>query len=133
MLKTYSHNYLKKGRCVEATKRPFFSLPGSWGQALSVSDPSWAWTDADHHELNGYVAQDKHNDQDDGDQDHCDRVLQTKSVAATAATHPKTNDGNWIVASVAHFLLGTKLLGAACRCKNGMAYPTAIQALCGET
>lgn len=39
-----------------------------------------------------------------------------KSVAATAATLPKTNDGNWIIASVALFLLGTTLLGAACRC-----------------
>ena len=66
---------------MEATKRPFFSLLGSRGQALSVSDPSWAWTDADHLELNGYVTQDKHNDQDYGDQDlqaqdrnrnHCD-------------------------------------------------------------
>lgn len=43
---------------MEATKRPFFSLLGSRGQALSVSDPSWAWTDADHLELNGYVTQD---------------------------------------------------------------------------
>ena len=66
---------------MEATKRPFFSLLGSRGQALSVSNPSWAWNDADHLELNGYVAQDKHNDQDYGDQDlqaqdrhrkHCD-------------------------------------------------------------
>lgn len=79
MLKSYSHNNLKKGRCVEATKRPFFSLLGSRGQALSVPDPSWAWTDADHLELNGYVTQDKLNDQDDGDQDYAARVLQAKS------------------------------------------------------
>lgn len=64
---------------MEATKRPFFSLLGSRGQALSVSDPSWAWNDADHLELNGYVAQDKHNDQDYGDQDYAARVLQAKS------------------------------------------------------
>lgn len=69
MLKSYSHDNLRKGRYVEATKRPFFSLLGSRGQALSVSDPSWAWNDADHLELNGCVAQDKHNDQDCGDQD----------------------------------------------------------------
>lgn len=59
---------------MKATKRPFFSLIDSRGQALSVSDPSWAWTDADHLELNGYVAQDKHNDQD-----YAARVLQAKS------------------------------------------------------
>ena len=59
---------------MEATKRPFFSLLGSRGQALSVSDPSWAWTDTDHLELNGYVTQDKLNDQD-----YAARVLQAKS------------------------------------------------------
>lgn len=74
MLKSYSHNNLKKGRCVVATKRPFFSLLGSRGQTLSVSDPGWAWIDADHLKLNGYVAQDKHNDQD-----YAARVLQAKS------------------------------------------------------
>lgn len=69
MLKSYSHNNLKKGRCVEATKLPFLSLIDSRGPARSVSGSDWAWTDADHLELNGYVAQDKHNDQDYGDQD----------------------------------------------------------------
>lgn len=69
MLKSYSHNNLKKGRYVKATKRPFFSLLGSRGQALSVSVLGWVWTQADRLELNGYVAQDKHNDQDYGDQD----------------------------------------------------------------
>lgn len=64
---------------MEATKRPFFSLLDSRGQALSVSDPSWAWTDADHLELNGYVTQDKLKDQDDGNQDYAARVLQAKS------------------------------------------------------
>lgn len=54
MLKSYSHNNLKKGRCVVATKRPFFSLLGSRGQTLSVSDPGWAWIDADHLKLNGF-------------------------------------------------------------------------------
>ena len=39
-----------------------------------VSGPGWVWTDADHLELNGYVAQDKHNDQD-----YAARVLQAKS------------------------------------------------------
>ena len=81
MLKSYSHNNLRKGRYVEATKRPFLSLIDSRGPARSVSGSGWAWTDADHLELNGYVAQDKHNDQDHGDQDlqaqdrnrnHCD-------------------------------------------------------------
>ena len=66
---------------MEATKRPFLSLIDSRGPARSVSGSDWAWTDADHLELNGYVAQDKHNDQDYGDQDlqaqdrnrnHCD-------------------------------------------------------------
>lgn len=66
---------------MEATKRPFLSLIDSRGPARSVSGSDWAWTDADHLELNGYVAQDKRNDQDYGDQDlqaqdrhrkHCD-------------------------------------------------------------
>lgn len=54
---------------MEATKRPFLSLIDSRSPARSVSGSDWAWTDADHLELNGYVAQDKHNDQDYGDQD----------------------------------------------------------------
>ena len=54
---------------MEATKRPFLSLIDSRGPARSVSGSGWAWTDADHLELNGYVAQDKRNDQDYGDQD----------------------------------------------------------------
>ena len=66
---------------MKATKRPFLSLIDSRGPARSVSSSDWAWTDADHLELNGYDAQDKHNDQDYGDQDlqaqdrnrnHCD-------------------------------------------------------------
>lgn len=42
----------------------------------------------------------------------------SKPKAATAATAllPKTADNNWIAASVALFLLGTVLLGIACRC-----------------
>lgn len=54
MLKSYSHNNLRKGRYVEATKRPFFSLLGSRGQALSVSVLGWVWTEADHLELNDF-------------------------------------------------------------------------------
>lgn len=54
MLKTYSHNYLKKGRCVEATKRPFLSLIDSRSPARSVSGSGWAWSDADHLELNDF-------------------------------------------------------------------------------
>lgn len=54
MLKSYSHDNLRKGRYVKATKRPFFSLLGSRGQTLSVSDPGWAWIDADHLKLNGF-------------------------------------------------------------------------------
>lgn len=79
MLKSYSHNNLRKGRCVEATKLPFLSLIDSRGPARSVSGSDWAWTDADHLELNGYVAQDKHNDQDYGGQGYAARVLQAKS------------------------------------------------------
>ena len=42
----------------------------------------------------------------------------SKPKAATATTEalPKTGDSNWIVASVALFLLGTVLLAAACCC-----------------
>lgn len=89
MLKSYSHNNLKKGRCVEATKRPFFSLHGSRGQALSASGLGWVWTEADHLELNGYVAQDKHNDQDYGDQDYAARVLQAKSRHCDRSDDPQ--------------------------------------------
>lgn len=39
-----------------------------------------------------------------------------KPDTATTSALPKTGDNNWIVASVALFLLGTVLLGAACRC-----------------
>ena len=39
-----------------------------------------------------------------------------KATSATAATLPRTGDNNWIAASMALFLLGTTLLGAACRC-----------------
>ena len=66
---------------MEAAKRPFLFLIDSRGPARSVSGSGWAWTDADYLELNDNVAQDKHNDKDDGDQDlqaqdrnrnHCD-------------------------------------------------------------
>ena len=59
---------------MEATQRPFFSLLGSRGQALCASGLGLVWTEADRVELNGYVAQDKHNDQD-----YAARVLQAKS------------------------------------------------------
>ena len=39
-----------------------------------------------------------------------------KAATATTAALPKTGDSNWIVVSVALFLLGTVLLGTACRC-----------------
>ena len=39
-----------------------------------------------------------------------------KAATATTAALPKTGDSNWIVASVALFLLGTVLLTAAYRC-----------------
>lgn len=39
-----------------------------------------------------------------------------KSIAANTTALPKTGDSNWIAASMALFLLGTTLLGAACRC-----------------
>ncbi len=69
MLKSYSHDNLRKGRYVKATKRPFYFLIDSRGPARSVSGSGWAWTDADDLELNGYVVQDQHNYQDHGDQD----------------------------------------------------------------
>lgn len=40
----------------------------------------------------------------------------SKATSSTAATLPRTGDNNWIAASMALFLLGTTLLGAACRC-----------------
>lgn len=40
----------------------------------------------------------------------------SKSTTMTVAMLPKTADNNWIVASVALFLLGAVLLAAACRC-----------------
>lgn len=39
-----------------------------------------------------------------------------KTATGTTATLPKTGDNNWIAVSVALFLLGTTLLGAAYRC-----------------
>lgn len=39
-----------------------------------------------------------------------------KAATATTAALPKTGDSNWIVASVALFLLGTALMAAAHRC-----------------
>lgn len=89
MLKSYSHNQLWKGRYAEAAKHPFLFLIDSRGPARSVSGSGWAWTDADHLELNGYVAQDKHNDQDDGDQDHGDRVLRTKNRRCDCSDTPQ--------------------------------------------
>lgn len=41
---------------------------------------------------------------------------EAKTASATTATLPKTADDNWIAASLALFLLGTALLGAARRC-----------------
>ena len=86
MLKSYSHNNLKKGSYVEATKRPFFPRLAAGGSASSLG---WVWTDADHLELNGYVAQDKHNDQDYGDQDYAARVLQAKSRHCDRSDDPQ--------------------------------------------
>ena len=57
MLKSYSHNNLKKGRYVKATKRPFLSLIECRGPARSASGSGWAWTDADHLELSGYAGE----------------------------------------------------------------------------
>ena len=69
---------------MEAIKRPFFSLLGSRGQALSASGLGWVWTEADRLELNGYVAQDKHNDQD-----YAARVLQAKSRHCDRSDDPQ--------------------------------------------
>ena len=81
-----------------------------------MSDTSWAWADADHLELNGNVAQDKHNDQDHDDQDSLPASSKPRATTATAETLPKTADNNWIAASLMLFLLGTALLAAAYRC-----------------
>ena len=44
------------------------------------------------------------------------KTVKPKPANATTAALPKTGDNNWIVASVALFLLGTVLLAAAYRC-----------------
>ena len=44
------------------------------------------------------------------------KVPKPKAATATTAALPKTGYTNWVVASVALFLLGTVLLAAACRC-----------------
>ena len=44
------------------------------------------------------------------------KTVKPKPANATTAALPKTGDNNWIVASVALFLLGTVLLTAAFRC-----------------
>lgn len=44
------------------------------------------------------------------------KVPKPKAATAATAALPKTGDSNWVVASVALFLLGTALLAAAYRC-----------------
>lgn len=44
------------------------------------------------------------------------KTAKPKAATATTAALPKTGDNNWVVASVALFLLGTVLLTAAYRC-----------------
>lgn len=44
------------------------------------------------------------------------KVPKPQTATATTAALPKTGDNNWVVASVALFLLGTVLLAAAYRC-----------------
>ncbi|RHC96762.1 LPXTG cell wall anchor domain-containing protein [Collinsella sp. AM33-4BH] len=44
------------------------------------------------------------------------KVLKPKAATVTTAALPKTGDNNWVVASVALFLLGTVLLASAYRC-----------------
>lgn len=44
------------------------------------------------------------------------KTAKPKTATATTAVLPKTGDNNWVVASVALFLLGTVLLAAAYRC-----------------
>lgn len=44
------------------------------------------------------------------------KVPKPKTAAATTAALPKTGDNNWVVASVALFLLGTVFLAAVHRC-----------------
>ena len=44
------------------------------------------------------------------------KTAKPKTATATTAVLPKTGDNNWVVASVALFLLGTVLLTAAYRC-----------------
>lgn len=44
------------------------------------------------------------------------KTAKPKTATATTAVLPKTDDNNWVVASVALFLLGTVLLAAAYRC-----------------
>ena len=44
------------------------------------------------------------------------KTTKPKTATTTTATLPKTDDSNWITASVTLFLLGTVLLAAACRC-----------------
>lgn len=44
------------------------------------------------------------------------KTTKPKTATKTTATLPKTGENCWIAASAALFLLGTTLLGAACRC-----------------
>lgn len=89
MLKSYSHDIFEEGTLCEGHKASLLSPLGSRGQALSASSLGWVWTEADHLELNGYVAQDKHNDQDYGDQDYAARVLQAKSRHCDRSDDPQ--------------------------------------------
>lgn len=58
------------------------------------------------------------------------KVPKPKSATATTAALPKTGDTNWVVASIALFLLGTALLAAAYLCWGGATHLAAIQELC---
>lgn len=107
MLKSYSHDNLRKGRYVKATKRPFFPRLAA-GARLSVRRASvgsgpkpttWSLT-ATSPKTNITI------------KTTLPASSKQRAATATVATIPKPADNNWIAASLMLFLLGTALLAA---------------------
>lgn len=116
MLKSYSHDNLRKGRYVKATKRPFFPRLAA-GARLSVRRASagsgpkpttWSLT-ATSPKTNITI-------KTTVTKTTLPASSKQRAATATVATIPKPADNNWMAASLMLFLLGTALLAAAYRC-----------------
>lgn len=112
MLKSYSHDNLRKGRYVKATKRPFFPRLAA-GARLSVRRASagpgpkpatWSLT-ATSPKTNITI-------KTTVTKTTLPASSKQRAATATVPTIPKPADNNWMAASLMLFLLGTALLAA---------------------